>query len=208
MRTFVSLIAIAVIAYVLLGVLLYVMQERMVFLAGLPGRALEATPRDVGFEFDDVYLETADGVSLHGWYVHAQDPLGTVLFLHGNAGNISHRLDSIAIFHDLGFNVFIIDYRGYGRSTGTPSEEGLHRDAEAALDHVVRRRAVERNPDVDLDAPPSPNALDIVYYCSPRKAYQMALQLRREGFFRGGIGLYSTFIHLDTRGYAATWRRV
>ena len=50
-------------------------------------------------------------------------------------------------------------------------------------------------------------ALDLVYYCSPRKAYNMALQLRREGFFRGGVGLYSTFIHLDTRGYAATWRR-
>lgn len=50
-------------------------------------------------------------------------------------------------------------------------------------------------------------ALDLVYFCSPKKAFDTALQLRREGFFRGGIGLYPTFIHLDTRGYAATWRR-
>jgi fermentation-respiration switch protein FrsA (DUF1100 family) len=120
----VSLIAIAVIVYLLLGIVLYVMQERMVFLAGLPGRALEATPRDVGFEYDDVHLETADGVSLH----------------HGNAGNISHRLDSIAIFRELGFNVFIIDYRGYGRSEGRPSEQGTYRDAEAAWQHLVAER--------------------------------------------------------------------
>ena len=68
------------------------------FLAGLPGRTLEATPRHVGFDYDDVTLETEDGISLHSWYVHAKEPRGTVLFLHGNAGNISHRLDSIAVF--------------------------------------------------------------------------------------------------------------
>jgi pimeloyl-ACP methyl ester carboxylesterase len=118
MRTIASLIAIALTAYVLLGVVLFFMQERMVFLAGLPGRALEATPQDVGFEFDDVHLETADGVLLHGWYVYAPGARGTVLFLHGNAGNISHRLDSVAIFRELGFDTFIIDYRGYGQSEG------------------------------------------------------------------------------------------
>jgi fermentation-respiration switch protein FrsA (DUF1100 family) len=135
-----SLIAIAVIAYVLLGVVLYVMQERMVFLADLPGRALEATPRDIGLNFDDVRFEAADGVSLHGWYVHASEPRGTVLFLHGNAGNISHRLDSIAIFNELGLDVFIIDYRGYGQSDGRPSEKGTYRDAEAAWQHLVAGR--------------------------------------------------------------------
>ncbi|NIV18470.1 MAG: alpha/beta fold hydrolase [Woeseiaceae bacterium] len=113
----------------------------MVFLAGLPGRALEATPRDMGFDFDDVRLETADGVSLHGWYVHVPESRGTVLFLHGNAGNISHRLDSIAIFRDLGFDVFIIDYRGYGQSEGKPSEEGTYRDAEAAWQYLVDERS-------------------------------------------------------------------
>ncbi len=104
MRMIASLIAMAIGCYVLLGVVLYSMQERMVFLARLPGRALEATPRHAGFDYVDVNLETADGVSLHGWYVYARNSRGTVLFLHGNAGNISHRLDSIAIFHELAVN--------------------------------------------------------------------------------------------------------
>jgi fermentation-respiration switch protein FrsA (DUF1100 family) len=135
-----TLIAAATIFYVLLGVALYFMQERMVFLARLPGRELEVTPRDAGFEYVDVTTKTADGLALHGWYVYARNPRGTVLFLHGNAGNISHRLDSIAIFHELGLDTFIIDYRGYGQSEGKPGEEGTYRDAEAAWEHLVIER--------------------------------------------------------------------
>lgn len=135
-----TLIAAAISFYVLLGVMLFFMQERMVFLARLPGRQLEATPRDAGFDHVDVNFETADGLSLHGWYVYAHKPRGTVLFLHGNAGNISHRLDSIAIFHELGLDTFIIDYRGYGQSEGKPSEEGTYRDAEAAWQYLVTQR--------------------------------------------------------------------
>jgi hypothetical protein len=140
MRMIASLIAMAIGCYVLLGVVLYSMQERMVFLARLPGRALEATPRHAGFDYVDVNLETADGVSLHGWYVYARNSRGTVLFLHGNAGNISHRLDSIAIFHELGLNTFIIDYRGYGQSEGKPGEAGTYQDAEAAWQYLVTER--------------------------------------------------------------------
>jgi fermentation-respiration switch protein FrsA (DUF1100 family) len=140
MRTIAALIAIATGCYVLLGVLLYVMQERMVFLARLPGRELEATPRHAGFDYVDVNFETADGILLHGWYIYAHNPRGTVLFLHGNAGNISHRLDSIAIFHELGLDTFIIDYRGYGQSEGKSSEEGTYRDAEAAWQYLVTQR--------------------------------------------------------------------
>ncbi len=140
MRMIATLIAAAISFYVLLGVMLFFMQERMVFLARLPGRQLEATPRDAGFDHVDVNFETADGLSLHGWYVYAHKPRGTVLFLHGNAGNISHRLDSIAIFHELGLDTFIIDYRGYGQSEGKPSEEGTYRDAEAAWQYLVTQR--------------------------------------------------------------------
>ena len=140
MRTIAMLIAAAISFYVLLGVLLFFMQERMVFLAHLPGRQLEATPRDAGFDYVDVNFETADGLSLHGWYVYADNSRGTVLFLHGNAGNISHRLDSIAIFHELGLDTFIIDYRGYGQSEGKPGEEGTYRDAEAAWEYLVTER--------------------------------------------------------------------
>ena len=140
MRMIATLIAAATIFYVLLGVALYFMQERMVFLARLPGRELEVSPQDAGFKYVDVHFKTADGLTLHGWYVYAHNPRGTVLFLHGNAGNISHRLDSIAIFHELGLNTFIIDYRGYGQSEGKPGEEGTYRDAEAAWEHLVTER--------------------------------------------------------------------
>jgi hypothetical protein len=135
-----TLVVTAISFYVLLGVMLFFMQERMVFLARMPGRQLEATPRDAGFDYVDVNFETADGLSLHGWYVYAHNPRGTILFLHGNAGNISHRLDSIAIFHELGLDTFIIDYRGYGQSEGKPSEEGTYRDAEAAWQYLVTQR--------------------------------------------------------------------
>ncbi|NIM70493.1 MAG: alpha/beta fold hydrolase, partial [Xanthomonadales bacterium] len=85
----------------------------------------------------------ADGVRLHGWFVPAPGARSTLLFLHGNAGNISHRLDSIAIFHELGLDTLIIDYRGYGRSEGRPSEAGTYRDAAAAWEHLVRERGVD-----------------------------------------------------------------
>jgi len=140
MRTIATLVAAAVSIYLLLGVMLFFMQERMIFLPRLPGRQLEATPRDVGFDYVDVNFKTADGLTLHGWYIYAHNPRGTVLFLHGNAGNISHRLDSVAIFHELGFNTFIIDYRGYGQSEGKPGEQGTYLDADAAWQHLLTER--------------------------------------------------------------------
>jgi hypothetical protein len=64
------------------------------------------------------------------------------LFFHGNAGNISHRLDSIAIFNKLGLDTLIIDYRGYGQSSGKTSEQGTYRDAQAAWDYLVGKRGI------------------------------------------------------------------
>jgi fermentation-respiration switch protein FrsA (DUF1100 family) len=143
MRTLATLIATIAACYALLTVMLYFLQERMVFLARIPGRTLEATPHDAGFDYDDVTVTTDDGVSLHGWYVPAAGPRGTVLFLHGNAGNISHRLDSIAVFRELALDTFIIDYRGYGQSEGKTSEEGTYRDAEAAWQYLVGERGTD-----------------------------------------------------------------
>lgn len=143
MRTIVTLAAIGGAAYVLFAALVYVMQERMLFLPGIPGRAIEVTPLELGLEYEDVNFETDDGVALHGWYVSAPAPRGTVLFFHGNAGNVSHRLDSIAIFHALGLDVFIIDYRGYGQSQGEASEDGTYRDAEAAWRYLTADRRID-----------------------------------------------------------------
>ena len=131
--------------YLLLSLALYLLQGKMVFLANMPGRALTATPSDFGLEFEDVSITTRDGEKLHGWYVPAIRGRGVVLFFHGNAGNISHRLDSIEIFHQLGLDTLIIDYRGYGQSSGKPTEQGTYLDAEAAWNYLVDERGVAAN---------------------------------------------------------------
>ena len=142
MRTLVSFLIFAVSVYLLLVLMLYLLQGRMVFLSDLPGRALTASPNDIGLDYEDVSLTTRDNEVLHGWYVPAKNPAGVVLFLHGNAGNISHRLDSIKIFHELDLDVLIIDYRGYGQSSGSASEQGTYLDAQAAWDYLVDKRGI------------------------------------------------------------------
>ena len=142
MRPVFSLLLFLVGIYVLLAVMFYLMQNRMVFLANIPGRALTATPQDAGFAYQDVSITTSKGIRLHGWFVPAKQAKATVLFLHGNAGNISHRLDSIAIFRELGLDTFIIDYRGYGQSEGSPSEQGTYLDARAAWEYLVNTRGI------------------------------------------------------------------
>ena len=139
MRTLLVFLAFAAVLYVGLALMLYLLQERMVFLPHLPGRALDATPQAIGLDSEDTFIDTADGERLHGWWVPAADARGALLFFHGNAGNISHRLDSIAIFNRLGLDVLIVDYRGYGQSTGNPSEAGTYRDARAAWDWLLAR---------------------------------------------------------------------
>lgn len=109
----------------------------------LPSAVVEATPADRGMPFEKVRLQAADAVELAGWYVPMDSPRGTLLFFHGNAGNISHRLDSIAQFRELGLAVFIVDYRGYGRSGGRPSERGTARDARAAWSYLTAERGVD-----------------------------------------------------------------
>ncbi|WP_239253221.1 alpha/beta hydrolase [Candidatus Nitrotoga sp. M5] len=126
-------------AYVGLALALYFFQSHLVFYPGT-GREMIATPAQVGLSYEDIHLKTSDDISLHGWYVPAAQARGTVLFLHGNAGNISHRLDSMQMFHRLGYSTLIFDYRGYGNSGGTPTEQGTYRDAEAAWRHLAEQR--------------------------------------------------------------------
>jgi hypothetical protein len=109
----------------------------------LPERDLVADPAQVGLSFEEVYFVASDGVRLHGWFVPGRQDL-IWLWFHGNAGNISHRLDNLKLLHDeLGVSVFLFDYRGYGRSQGRPSEEGTYRDAEAALAYLRSRGDVD-----------------------------------------------------------------
>lgn len=109
-----------------------------------PMQALETTPATYNLPFEEVRFEAADGVRLHGWFVPARGARGTLLWLHGNAGNISHRVHNLRLFHDaLRINVFLFDYRGYGLSEGRPSEAGLLQDAEAAWRVLQARRDVD-----------------------------------------------------------------
>ncbi len=124
-------------AWSVLAAGVYFGQERLLFLPGMPSRAIVATPADIGLAFRELDIASGDGLRLHGWHVPAEQARGTVLFMHGNAGNISHRLESIRIFNRLGLSVLIFDYRGYGRSEGAPSEAGILRDAHAAWRHLA-----------------------------------------------------------------------
>jgi hypothetical protein len=90
----------------------------------------------------DVWFQAEDGVKLHGWYVPSDDAVATLLFFHGNAGNITHRLENIFFLHHLKLNVFIFDYRGFGRSEGNPNEEGIQLDSQAAYDTVLTQPGV------------------------------------------------------------------
>lgn len=97
-----------------------------------PERTFAAEPREFGLPYENIWLTTADEVRIHGWLIPNIDAPATLLFLHGNGGNISHRLDNLKRLFDAGLQIFILDYRGYGRSEGRPTEAGTYRDAEAA----------------------------------------------------------------------------
>ncbi|MBN2137437.1 MAG: alpha/beta hydrolase [Sedimentisphaerales bacterium] len=126
-------------AYVSWALVLFVMQPRFVY---RPVRDVSYTPGDLDLDFEEVVFKSGDGVSLNGWWIPAKDAVFTVLFCHGNGGNIMHRLDSINILHGFGLNCFIFDYRGYGRSEGNPSEAGTYADARAAYDWAVNCKNV------------------------------------------------------------------
>ncbi|MBI5889786.1 MAG: alpha/beta hydrolase [Nitrosomonadales bacterium] len=131
MRMMWHVLGILAAAYCGFALLLYFSQSRLVYYPET-GRGIIATPERIGLPYEEIRLTTSDGVGLYGWFVPAARPRGTVLFLHGNAGNISHRLDSVRMFNRLGYNTLIFDYRGYGNSGGTPTEQGTYLDADAA----------------------------------------------------------------------------
>lgn len=125
--------------YVLVLIAAYVFQGRLVF---FPDRDDAGNPGDVGLEYEDVWLTSGSGRRIHGWFIPARETRYTLLFCHGNAGNITHRLDSIKLFNDLRLSVFIFDYQGYGRSEGRPGERATYQDARAAWDYLCVDRGI------------------------------------------------------------------
>jgi len=129
-------------AYIILAGLLFIFQSHYVY---YPERILVADPGSIGLNFENVSFETSDRIELSGWFIPCAGASGVILFCHGNAGNISHRLESVQQFHRLGLDVFIFDYRGYGQSKGKPTEQGTYKDAEAAWRYLIETR--QMNPD-------------------------------------------------------------
>ena len=130
------------IAYAFLAGLVFLAQSHLIYYPEI-GRTVSATPDDVGLAYEDIEFSTADGETLHGWLIPAPDAAGMVLLFHGNAGNISHRLDYLLIFYRLGYSTFIFDYRGYGHSSGSPSESGTYLDAEAAWRYLAGEKRID-----------------------------------------------------------------
>lgn len=122
------------------NIFIYLLQPGMIY---FPIKDLDSTPRQWGLAYEDVFVETEDGLNLNAWFIPHPSAKKTILFFHGNAGNISHRRESIEIFHKLNLNVLIFDYRGYGKSEGKPSEQGTYRDAWALWRYLVKTRGIE-----------------------------------------------------------------
>lgn len=135
-------LAIVLALYAALAAYVYVFQIRLVFFPNVPGRTLAATPDSIGLAFENAQFEAGDGVRLHAWFIPGAPGAATVLVCHGNAGNISHRLELLKMLHELGLAVLLFDYRGYGQSTGAPSESGTYRDARAAWNYLTLVRGI------------------------------------------------------------------
>lgn len=142
MKSILNIVFLTGLCYALLLLFVYFYQGKMLFLPNHPSRSVRSLPSSVGMAYESVTLLSGGDTRLSGWFVPAPENRGTILFCHGNAGNISHRLESLLLFHKLGFSTLIFDYRGYGDSQGKPSEAGTYLDVEAAWHYLTEERSI------------------------------------------------------------------
>lgn len=109
-----------------------------------PAREIEFYPDTIGLKFEDIYITTEDGIKINGWFIWNPESRYTLLFCHGNAGNIGNRIDKINLLSGINLNIFIIDYRGFGKSEGRLHEKGLYLDAEASYDYLLNSRNIKQ----------------------------------------------------------------
>ncbi|HEX9761267.1 MAG TPA: alpha/beta hydrolase [Candidatus Acidoferrales bacterium] len=136
-----NLILTLLVGYAALLLLLRLGENRIIFLPTMIART-SGDWQPPGLPVEDVWLRTSDGVQLHAWWIPAPGAEFTFIAFHGNAGNITHRADVFRFLHRLPGNVLAVEYRGYGRSEGSPDEAGIYRDAQAAFDFAVKERGV------------------------------------------------------------------
>src|ERR1700687_943891 len=136
-----EILATFVLAYCAILFFIVLFENRFIYFPQIPGRLSgDWSPR--GLPAEDVTLKTQDGVKLHAWWIPAANAEFTFLAFHGNAANIANRADVYLFLHALPVNLLAVDYRGYGRSEGTPREAGLYFDAQAAFDYVRHEHAI------------------------------------------------------------------
>ena len=139
-----SSIILIIIFILLFCVVLLMIEDKMIY---FPAKYPEGiwNPGDYGVITEDAYFKTDDGLMLHGWFVPSNENKITLLWFHGNAGNLSHRLENIKLLHELNINVFIFDYRGYGRSEGKlPSEKTIYLDSRAAYEYLIQQKKIPK----------------------------------------------------------------
>jgi len=137
--TALGIVKVIIVALAIFGALIFALryiENRTLF---YPTKEISSYPDRDDLKFQDIFFKASDGTELNGWFIPYENSKYTILFCHGNAGNISHRIGKLRFFHDLGCSVFIFDYRGYGKSRGRPSEQGIYKDAEAAYGYLLSR---------------------------------------------------------------------
>lgn len=134
-----TLVFALVLGYGLLVVFFFVFQKSLIY---FPTKPYFITPDRVGLEYESIRFSSSDQKSLMGWFVPGGEESTVVLFFHGNAGNISDRVDTVRLWNQQGVSGFFVDYRGYGKSEGSPDEEGTYLDAQAAWDYLVNERGI------------------------------------------------------------------
>ncbi len=124
---------------IVIGTLIFCCQSKLVY---FPTSTIDRTPQAAGLAYEEVWLLTSDNVKLHGWFIPAENERAAVLLCHGNGGNISHRISLSKLLNDLGLSTLVFDYRGYGKSNGSPDEEGTYLDVEAAWKYLTETRGI------------------------------------------------------------------
>ena len=141
-KLLVGVLGVAGVVYIGLCGWLWVSQRRLMY---LPSSPMGVTPSDLRLGYEDVWIPVADGGQLHGWWLPSDRPSDlTILYLHGNAGNISSNLGKAVALRSLGAAVLAVDYRGYGLSSGPfPNEQRLYDDAWAAWQFLHREKGID-----------------------------------------------------------------
>jgi len=139
MRLFWIILTVLAVGYILMAVVVYLKQDALIY---YPARAIVSTPDAAGMAYEPFVVRTADGNDITGWFIPSDSERAVLLYCHGNGGNISHRMRLLSQFNRLGLSVCIFDYRGYGTSSGSPSEEGTYLDADAVWNYLVGKREI------------------------------------------------------------------